>query len=109
MTDDFYCSHSCLLNHIFYSPLGQVEFWRITSGILDCEIVDDGRCITDGFGNYQNNAHCEVEVLRILKLTTEQYDVEEDYDFVTVKGVKYTTAYSGPNQVTMQSGEKWTW
>ena len=45
--------------------------------------------------------------LKPLVMTTEQYSIEANYDFVTVKGRQYKTA--GPNQVNMQTGDRWTW
>ena len=90
-------------------PVVQDEFWRITSRTSDCKIVGGGRCVSDGDGNYRSYGHCQVQALRSLIMTTEQYDVEDNHDFVTVKGVQYKTAYSGPDQVTMEPGDTWTW
>ena len=82
-------------------------FWRIKSGSRYCQIVDGGRCVTDGVGNYGDNEDCEVEALQTLIMTTEQYSIEIDYDFITVKGYQYK--WRGPNTVRMQAGDKWTW
>ena len=84
-------------------------FWRIESGSRYCQIVDGGRCVTDGVGNYGDNEDCEVEALQTLIMTTEQYDIEDDYDFITVKGIQYELSGSGPNNVPMQAGDTWTW
>ena len=85
--------------------------WYIISGRQNCEIVDGGLCVTDGHGDYGDNENCEVQAVQTLKMTTEQYDVEEDFDFVTVKGIEYrrTGSSGGPNHVTIQAGDKWTW
>ena len=92
-------------------PTVQSGYWRLIYGSQYCDITDGGRCVTDGVGNYGNNEYCEVEALQTLKMTTEQYDVEEDYDFVTVKGIEYkrTGSSGGPNGVALQAGDKWTW
>ena len=89
-------------------------FWRIKSGSLYCQIVDGGRCVTDGAGDYGDDEYCEVEALRSLIMTTEQYDVEAMHDFVTVKGIEYKqdNRYNegvGPSNVVIQECDKWTW
>ena len=83
------------------------EFWRIVSGKSVCEIQDGGRCVTDGNGNYGNNENCEVMALKPLVVTAEYYDVEKNYDYVTIKGIKYRSY--GPNQVNMGKSQTWTW
>ena len=83
------------------------EFWRIVSGRQFCEIVDGGRCVTDGNGNYGNNERCEVVALKRLVLSTKEYFVEKIYDYVTVNGVRYI--YSGPQNVYMAIGAKLKW
>ena len=85
----------------------QGQLWQIISGSRYCQIVDGGRCVTDGVGNYGDNEDCEVEALQTLIMTTEQYSIEIDYDFITVKGYQYK--WRGPNTVRMQAGDKWTW
>ena len=52
-----------------------------------------------------------MQALQPLIMITEQYDVEEKYDFVTVKGKEYkrTGSSRGPDHVIMQAGERWTW
>ena len=84
-----------------------VRFWEITSGSSYCEKVDDGRCVTDGDGEYGNDENCEVKALKPLVMSAEQYDVEQTHDFITVNGEEYHN--TGPNQVTMRTGDKWTW
>ena len=81
--------------------------WQILQGKDICEIVDDGRCVTDGPDEYGNNERCVVKALRPLFLTAEQYDVETGYDFVTVDGAKFTK--SAPQAVYMNAGKIWVW
>ena len=45
--------------------------------------------------------------LKPLVVTAEYYDVEKKYDYVTIKGFKYTS--SGPNKVNMEKSQTWTW
>ena len=85
------------------------EFWRITSGSQYCEVVGDGRCVSDGYGNYGNNEYCEVEALKPLIVTTEQYDIENGHDFVAVEGTVYKYRGRGPDNIFMQAGDKWRW
>ena len=92
----------------------QGQLWQIISGSRYCQIVDGGRCVTDGSGDYRNNEYCEVQALQSLIMTTEQYDVEPIHDFVTVKGIKYKqdNRYNegvGPSNVVIQECDKWTW
>ena len=84
--------------------------WKITHGEgVYCDIVDRGRCVTDGPGNYGNNERCEVEALRPLLLTAEQYQIENNYDYVTVAGEQYRYRDNGPKAKFMAPGEKWVW
>ena len=39
-------------------------FWSVLSGEQYREIVDGGRCVTDGGDKYGNNERCRVEALR---------------------------------------------
>ena len=82
-------------------------FWRIVNGANFCEIVDGGRCVTDGPGNYGNNERCAVKALRPLFLTAVQYDVEQTHDYVTVNMIPYPG--SGPQAVRMNEGARWVW
>ena len=89
-------------------------FWRIKSGRHYCQILQGGRCVTDGSGNYGNNEYCEVEALKTLKMTTSRYYVADNNDYVTVRGIQYRKYGSGrknqgPNQVTIAAGDTWTW
>ena len=92
-------------------PTVQGQLWQIISGSQSCEIVDGGRCVTDGYGDYGDNENCEVQAVQTLIMTTEQYDVEETHDFVTVKGKEYkrTGSTQGPDHVYIEPGDTWTW
>merc|ERR1712159_404185 len=86
------------------------SFWRIklVSSKDVCEIVDGGRCVTDGPGNYGNREYCEVEALRSLIVTAKQYSVEAKYDSITINGIPYMNSI--PNEgVSMNKGARWFW
>ena len=38
-------------------------YWEVVSGAKFCEIVDGGRCVTDGQGKYGTNEVCRVKAL----------------------------------------------
>ena len=105
----YYLSTKQPIGFIVILTAARSEFWRIKSGSRYCHIVGGGRCVTDGVGIYGNYEYCEVEALQTLIMTAEQYDIEDDYDFLTVKGVQYEQSGSGPNNVPMQAGDTWTW
>ena len=86
------------------------SMWNITFGEVYCDIVDRGRCVTDGPGDYGARERCEVEALVPLRLTAEQYDIEERFDYVTVEGEPGNSyKYKGPKAKFMSAGEKWVW
>merc|ERR1719201_156401 len=84
------------------------DYWQVKSGSWYCEIVDGGRCVTDGSGYYGSNERCEVIARRPLVINTTQYDVEGGgYDYLTVNGYQYK--YSPPNGVAMRGGAALKW
>ena len=64
--------------------------------------------MTDGAGSYGSNERCRVIALRPFYVYTEQYDVENKHDYLTVNGTQYTS-YSGPNGVKMGMGAALQW
>ena len=83
------------------------NFWQVLSGHSYCEIVDGGRCVTDGPDYYGHNERCEVKALRPLYVTAEQYTVEKTHDYVTINGFKYDQLT--PRAVKMNKGATWSW
>jgi hypothetical protein len=61
-----------------------------------CQIDAEG-CLTDGPGDYGNYEECSIRVSRAVVLTARQYDVEKDYDFLTIGFQDYKT--SGDSQI----------
>ena len=82
-------------------------FWRIVSGANYCEIVDDGRCVTDGRGYYGADEFCKVMALQPLILSATSFVVEKGYDFVQIDGLPYDSV--GPKDIPMAKGAVWTW
>ena len=70
--------------------------------------MDDGRCVTDGQGEYGAGESCRVKALRPLVLTTVQYEVERGYDFVSVDGTAFR-GESGPSEVKMDTDSELVW
>ena len=83
------------------------SYWEIVSGSDYCQIVDDGRCVTDGYDNYGNSESCEVRALRGMTLVTMEWAVESCCDYITVDGIQYKS--SGPQGVYVGSGYELTW
>ena len=82
-------------------------YWQVVSGSSYCEIVDGGRCVTDGAGSYGSRERCRVLALRPLIVHTVQYEVERKYDYLTVNGHQYK--YSRPDGVKMAKGAALQW
>ena len=87
----------------------KAKSWQVVSGSSYCQIVDGGRCVTDGSGYYGASETCRVLALRPLFLYTKQYVVESKYDYLTVNGVQYKSSGSGPNGVKMSKGAALLW
>ena len=83
-------------------------FWQVVSGSQFCHITDDGRCVTDGEGQYGRGENCRVKALRPLSLTTTQYSVEGEYDYLTVGGVHFDNGY-GPQGMKLPAGSELVW
>ena len=84
------------------------DFWQVVSGARFCEIVDGGRCVSDGEGSYGNRETCTVKALRPLVLTTEQYAVESGYDYLSVNGRAFG-GNSGPEGMKLDAGAQLVW
>ena len=95
------CAAAAISNAAPLSNTIKSPFWYVLSGRGYCEIVDGGRCVTDGAGKYGNNERCEVLALRPLELKTTQYAVESNYDFIAVAGVQYKKNCEGPNGLSI--------
>ena len=87
----------------------KAKSWQVVSGSSYCQIVDGGRCVTDGSGYYGAKETCRVLALRPLVVYTKQYVVESKYDYLTVNGVQYKSSGSGPNGVKMSKGAALLW
>merc|ERR1719201_1099838 len=83
-------------------------YWQVVSGAAHCQIVDGGRCVTDGAGNYGNSESCRVIALRPFYVYTKQYQVEKGWDYLTVNGKQYKSN-SAPNGVKMGKGAALQW
>ena len=84
------------------------SYWRIVFGSNVCQLSDNGRCVTDGPGSYGNYERCEVQALRDLTVTAQQYDNEDFYDYVTVDGVRHRYAFPAQG-VSMNKGAALVW
>jgi len=82
-------------------------FWQVVSGSEFCHITDNGRCVTDGEGQYGRGENCRVKALRPLSLTTTQYSVAGD-DYLTVGGVRFNSGY-GPQGMKLSAGSELVW
>ena len=83
-------------------------YWQVVSGSEFCHITDNGRCVTDGQGQYGNQESCRVMALRPLSLTTTQYSVEYNYDHLTVGGVRFDNGH-GPQGMKLPAGSDLVW
>ena len=94
--------------HTSFSSQLDGALWEVVSGAEFCQIVDGGRCVTDGEGRYGNWETCKVKALEPLILTTEEYDVETGYDFVSVGNTSFD-GESGPQGTKLDAGEELVW
>ena len=65
------------------------DVWQVVEGSRYCQIVDKGRCITDGYGRYGNHESCRVKALTDLTITARQFKLESCCDKITVGGISY--------------------
>ena len=84
-------------------------FWEILSGAKYCEIVDGGRCVTDGSGDYGNSEVCIVKALQPLFVSAKEFLTAEEHDFVKINGIIEYSGDHGPQGVFMARGAIWRW
>jgi hypothetical protein len=85
------------------------QLWSMVSGSQHCEITQDGACVTDGSGDYNNNEQCTVRA-EVAMLVSAQagFSTESWFDWVTLGGTQYSGT-SGPTGVAMNVGETLHW
>ena len=95
---------------ISFTPatLTDLEFWQIISGAEFCHIVDGGRCVSDGEGDYGSNENCNIKVLRPLVVTATDFHTEAGYDILTVAGTQYYGS-DGPQGLPLDAGAELVW
>ena len=83
-------------------------FWEIVSGAEFCQIVDGGRCVSDGGGDYGPSENCKVQALRPFAATATEFDTEAGYDILTVAGTEYYGS-EGPQGLPVDAGAELVW
>lgn len=85
-------------------------YWSVEGGIV-CVLSDDGRCVTDGPGDYMSSESCSVTAQQDFLLVSAYYDVENDYDWLAVNGVPYPRPrfWRGPDGIRLHSGDVLSW
>ena len=104
-------SHSPHSHHPPPSPSTQTSSltrWTVLSGGSHCEITSDGRCITDGIGNYGNYEYCTFRAEVSMTVTTTVFGTESCCDFITIGGTRYSGS-TGPMNVQVAAGSTVTW
>jgi hypothetical protein len=104
-------SHSPHSHHPPPSPSTQtssLKRWTVLSGGSHCEVTSDGRCITDGIGNYGNYEYCTFRAEVSMTVTTTVFGTESGYDFITIGGTRYSGS-TGPMNVQVAAGSTVTW
>merc|ERR1719201_2276477 len=89
------------------TPAKSTGYWQVTSGSNHCEIVDGGRCVTDGSGNYGSKESCRVIARRQFFVYTKQYLVEGCCDYLQIGSTKFKTR--GPHGVKVAQGTPIYW
>merc|ERR1719331_1592540 len=84
-------------------------FWEVVSGDSFCHIVNSGRCVSDGEGNYVHSETCVFKALRRFRLSTLLYQVERGHDFLTVGGVSYSSGKAPPQDLQIEQGTQLVW
>ena len=82
-------------------------YWELTSGSQYCEIVDGGRCVTDGAGDYGPREICRIDAQRQFYVYTEQYEVDGCCDYLQIGCTKFKTR--GPHGVKVAQGTPIYW
>ena len=77
----------------------------------DC-VVDEANCVSSkGYlsgTTYGNYAQCMVSILQNDTLRVEAFDTQAGYDFVTLRGERYS-GQRGPHALSVFPGDNFTW
>ena len=65
--------------------------------------------MTDGPGDYTGNEYCRFKALRPLRLSTLEFSVEENWDYLKVAGVAYDSGYPPPQGLALKKGSQVNW
>eukprot|EP00588_Corethron_pennatum_P009014 CAMPEP_0194267480 /NCGR_PEP_ID=MMETSP0169-20130528/1960_1 /TAXON_ID=218684 /ORGANISM="Corethron pennatum, Strain L29A3" /LENGTH=386 /DNA_ID=CAMNT_0039008321 /DNA_START=175 /DNA_END=1332 /DNA_ORIENTATION=- len=80
-----------------------LPFWKLKKGKpSECEITDDGLCVTDGPGWYEILSRCVYVALRDMRLTSSddfetEPSIDGEYDRLKIGGKYYFTDKNGQN------------
>jgi len=104
------------------------DFFNVIHGQRFCQISQDGKCVTDGSGRYNNNERCLIEAKKSLVLTHQEFSTEKNFDFLFMleNGQKEISHHwssrhnknhwlhkfdgrKGPNGEKMTAGQKLQW
>ena len=99
--------HTALLLAVvlLYPSLAIAQLWVKTSGNDCASITEGGTCLQS---KYINNRNCKYKVTAPTKLIVHNFVTESGYDWVYVKGNRYTGS-SNPNNVQLQTNDQLQW
>ena len=73
-------------------------YWTIAQTGTPCEISTDGRCVTDGAGNYETNEQCTMTAQVPMTLEVTEFTTEDNFDYIEIGASRYSGS-NGPNAV----------
>ena len=95
------------------TAMWQSNFWQIVSGREKyCWLVDGGKCVTDGEGEYGPNERCIVKAVQPLIVSATQYEVGPGFDYLTIGDKDFDVGVDlkkGPQGVRMETGTEMKW
>ena len=99
--------HTALLLAVvlLYPSLAIAQLWVKISGNDCASITEGGTCLQS---KYINNRNCKYKVTAPTKLIVHNFVTESGYDWVYVKGNRYTGS-SNPNNVQLQTNDQLQW
>ena len=65
--------------------------------------------MTDGQNDYGNNERCTMRVNQDLYVTATYYNIESNYDYITIGSTSYRTNGQGPAGVFLRAGATVGW
>ena len=84
------------------------DAFTVTAGSSYCEVTNNGRCVTDGAGNYGNGERCTITANIAMTPVFTEFATESGWDYLTIGGQQYSGT-NAPTGLSLAAGDTIAW